>query len=98
MIETVVRENVKKIVQAFAKATGRSITGISKDFYGNAEFLPLFFGGKHSVSVKKLNDMLYGENGLVTRWPEKTPWPLCRVIVFRGPPKVKLSPRNRKAA
>lgn len=97
MIAKVVRENVKAIVLAYAKATGRTITGISKDFYGNAEFLPLFFKGEHSVSIKKLDDMLYGEEGLVERWPAGAPWPLCRVVVFRGPEKAargRLSPGN----
>lgn len=93
MIASVVRDNVKAIVKAYAKATGRTLTGISKDFYGNAEFLPLFFKGEHSVSVKKLDEMLYGEKGMVTRWPEDAAWPLCKVVVFRGPAP---APRRRR--
>jgi hypothetical protein len=102
MIADPIRENVRAIVKAYAKATGRSLTGISKQFYGNADFLPLFFAGKHSVSVKKLEDMLYGAEGIVSRWPEDASWPSCRVVVFRGPKpgrrRGKISPEKAKAA
>ncbi len=95
MIEKTVRENIKAIVQAYAKATGRSVTGISKEFYGNAEFLPLFFKGEHSVSVKKLDVMV---EDFRARWPADTRWPLCRVVVFKGPAKGrKLSPEASAA-
>lgn len=84
MISTICRDNLKAIAQAYGKATGQSVTAISKEFYGNSAFLPKFFSGTQSISIDKYDNMI----GLFLRdWPEDAKWPILRVIVMRGPVK-----------
>jgi hypothetical protein len=98
-LETALIANFRTIIRAYARATGYSQVRISKDLYGSAHFLSRFLTGKQSVSIWKYGKMY---ERLVAVWPEGLAWPMCPIIVMRGPAnKVKnatLSPRKSAAA
>lgn len=82
MIDKTIRDNLKLVVRAYAKATGHTTTRISKDFYGNIGFFDELFAGKRSVSIAKADEIV---QSFRDKWPENTKWPVCRVIVMHGP-------------
>lgn len=82
MISKTVRENVLTLVKVYRKATGKSESQVSKKFYGNADFLAQLRSGEHSISVKKLEEMV---EAFDEAWPEGTPWPALRPISMRRP-------------
>ena len=84
MLSAVCRDNLKAIAQAYAKSTGKPISAVSKEFYGNSTFLPAFFAGQQSISIDKFDAMV---SSFVERWPEEARWPLLRVAVMKGPGK-----------
>ena len=84
MISNVLRANLKQIVSAYRKATGATLSQVSKRFYGNASFLEAFFGGTQSISLKKFDEML---KDLAAEWPDKAEWPYCRAVIFPTPTK-----------
>lgn len=96
MIEKPLVKNLKILVKAYGRATGQSQVAISKKLYKGAHFLNRLFAGEQSVSLHKLDEML---TTLVDEWPEGEPFPICEVIVIRGPKvkKTTLSPRNQEA-
>ena len=94
-IEDIARQNLKAIVAAYRKGTGRSLAAVSKELYGNVIFLEAFFAGTQTVSFKMMNTLL---DKLRAKWPAGVPWPTGRVIVFRGPEKVQKSPEKSAAA
>lgn len=77
MIAKTVRDNLLAIAAAYRKATGKSLTQVSKDFYGNADFFVQLRRGEHSISVKKLDEMV---EKFRQSWPPGAKWPLVRVI------------------
>lgn len=76
-VSTVVRKNLLAIVAEYRKATGASLSEVSKRFYGNATFLEQFKAGEHSISVGKL-DTVVGK--FREEWPAEAEWPLLRPI------------------
>ena len=84
MLSTICRENLKAIVQAYGKATGRDMPKISKEFYGNSEFMSAFFSGETSMSFGKYDAIL---DKFRKQWPEEAKWPFLRAIVIKGPVK-----------
>jgi hypothetical protein len=98
MIEKALRENVRIIVRAYAKATGQPISQISREFYGNSGFLDRFFAGEQSVRLSKIDKML---ERLAQKWPAEEPWPICPVIRLARPMggrSSRISPRKSAAA
>lgn len=93
MEEDTIRDNLRKIVKAYAKAKGTSVVNISRQFYGNHGFLDSFFAGEKSTTLRKLQEML---DRLRETWPEGAEWPLCRVIVFNRPAPAKKKAAERK--
>jgi len=79
MIEQIVRENLKLIVDAYSVATNKPLSRISRRFYGNTEFLDAFFAGTHSISLNKLDELL---DKLREEWPPGVVWPACRPVVM----------------
>jgi hypothetical protein len=94
-LEDIARANLKAIITAYRKGTGRSEAAVSKELYGNANFLTAFFAGEVTVSFRKMDEML---DLLRPRWAAGTQWPMGRVMVFKGPEKGKSSPENRMTA
>jgi hypothetical protein len=82
MIDKAVRRNLQLIVDAYSKGSGRSVSAISKQFYGNAGFLADFFTNRQGISLIKLDSMVAA---IKKEWPSGTPWPVCKPIEFAGP-------------
>lgn len=84
MIDTTARENLFKIVDAYAEGTGLSISTISGRFYGNQAFLSDFRAGKiKSMTFRKLDEVLVGLRG---SWPSTIKWPKTKPLLMdRGP-------------
>lgn len=73
MSEELAKKNLFKIVDAYARGTGLSISTISGRFYGQQAFLSHYREGKiKSMTLRKLYEFL-GE--LAETWPSKVRWP-----------------------
>jgi len=79
-MEKIVRDNLLAIVASYRKATGKSLTQVSKEFYGRGDFFEKLRRGEHSVSVEKLGTML---DQFREDWPADAEWPLTRPV-FMG--------------
>ena len=77
MIAEIVKTNLLAIATSYRRATGASLTQISKDFYGNSVFFEQLRRDQHSVSVRKLDEMI---EQFRQKWPPDTAWPPVRVI------------------
>ena len=77
MIEPEVRQNLLRVIDAYAKATGMTLPVISKRFYGNRAFLGEFKAGNGNITLAKVDDLLakFRES-----WPKETDWPLLRPV------------------
>ena len=75
---------------AYAKATGATLGGVSRKFYGNTGFLAAFKRGDKSISIDKFEEVIAT---FQQQWPEDAPWPTLRAVVIRGPTR-KLSRRG----
>lgn len=84
MIAEIVKNNLIAIATAYRRGTGASLTQISKDFYGNSNFFASLKNGSHSVSVRKLDEMI---EQFRERWPADTHWPPVRVISMGQKPQ-----------
>ncbi len=82
MIEKPLISSFRTIVRAYSRATGYSLSKISKELYGNARFLDRLFAGQQSVSIAKLDEMLIK---ITATWPPDHPWPIVPVIALRKP-------------
>lgn len=87
MITRAVTANLLAIVEAYREATGKSLSQVSKDFYGNATFFAEFAKGTRSLSVNKLDEML---EDFREKWPPDVPWPRIR--------RVRMGPRSADEA
>jgi hypothetical protein len=86
MFNKIVRDNLWAIAAAYAKATGRSMAAISKEFYGRGNFLKNVKAGKHSLSVPQV-DRILGK--FRRKWPDDAQWPLTRAIMMDRSPQEK---------
>jgi hypothetical protein len=84
MIETTMRRNLIRIVDAYAEATGQSRAQISKDYYGRSDFLDQFQSGQQTITIRRLERML---KGLRRKWPKDTPWPYLPAVMMTPPPR-----------
>lgn len=75
MLETIIIDNFLAIAKAYAKATGKSLTTVSKDFYGRGDFLSELGKGTRSVTVGSLSQML---DRFRKEWPDDAAWPFTR--------------------
>jgi hypothetical protein len=84
MFEQIVIENLLVIVAAYRKATGKSLTTISKEFYGRGDFIDCLRTGERGVLLGRVSEFL---DWLRKNWPEDTDWPLTRpVFMSKVPP------------
>lgn len=72
MSEQIMRQNLFVLAQAYADATGLSMTTVSKKIHGNGDFFAGFLEGKLSTGVDTYFVMV---NRFRARWPKNTPWP-----------------------
>lgn len=84
MIASVLRKNLRQIVASYRKATGTTLSQVSKRFYGNASFLEAFFAGEQSISLNKFDEMLAQ---IAAAWPDGAEWPYCRAVIIPSPTK-----------
>jgi hypothetical protein len=66
------RQNLFVIAQAYAEATGLSMTTVSKKIHGNGDFFAGFLNGDLSCGVDTYYQMV---NKFRARWPKGAPWP-----------------------
>jgi hypothetical protein len=78
------RDNLRTIIASYRKATGASLSAVSKNFYGNAGFLESFLAGRQSMSIGKFEEVV---QQLRDEWPEDAQWPPTRAIVIPRPEK-----------
>lgn len=74
--------NLKMIIDAYCKASGRTRGQVCKEFYGNTTYFDTLFAGEQSITIKKMQSMI---DEFREKWPSNLPWPPCRLIAFRGP-------------
>jgi hypothetical protein len=80
MFASIFRDNLLAIAKAYAEANGVKLGSVSRKAYGNASFFHQLATGKHSISVKRAEEIL---NWFRKNWPEDTAWPPLRPI-FMG--------------
>lgn len=83
-LSKVCRDNLLTLARVYGRAKGVSLSSVSKEFYGNVNFLKKFAAGKHSVSLSKMDEML---ERFRDQWPEGVSWPYLSAIVFARPKK-----------
>jgi hypothetical protein len=85
MFKDVIKDNLLAIVSAYRKATGKSLTTVSKEFYGRGDFFDAFKRGEHTISIDRLDSMI---DKFRSEWPEGQVWPATRsVLMTRNPQK-----------
>lgn len=83
MFKEQIVENLLAIVAAYRKATGKSLTTVSKDFYGRGDFFDQLKRGTHTISIDRLSSML---EKFRSEWPDGANWPLTRPIFMTKSP------------
>lgn len=86
MFKQVIIENLLKIVAAYRAATGRSLTSVSKDFYGRGNFFEKLKDGSQTISIERLSQML---DKFRAEWPENAVWPMTRAVFMTQKPLKK---------
>lgn len=80
------RRNLKAIVSAHRRATGRSLAAISKEVYGHVDFLRQFFARDKGVTLDKYDEII---GVFQSAWPAGAEWPHLDSIIFEPPRKKK---------
>lgn len=85
MCEKTITDNLIKIAKAYAKVTDRSLTAISKEFYGRGDFFEALRTKKHTISISRLDKML---NDFRDKWPpdKASKWPEIRPVCMSYSP------------
>ena len=81
-INAACRDDLAKIIKAFAAATELSLATVSRKFHGNQAFFKNFIAGKCTITLDKLSTILVA---IADDWPLGAAWPA--VSVLRRPPK-----------
>ena len=84
MIKRVIRKNLLDIANAYRKATGQTLSAVSREFYGNSNFLSEFRAGRQSLSVDKLNDVV---EQFRAQWPDNADWPWTMAVMMTRRPR-----------
>lgn len=79
MIEPDARANLVRIAKAYAKATGSTLSAVSRKFYGKAAFLEDFGAGRCSMTFSNFDRLL---GALRKNWPAGTPWPATALMLM----------------
>ena len=51
------RKELRVLTTAFTEATGRSLSAISKEYYGKSSFLGKFLDGETTMGIKKYDEL-----------------------------------------
>ena len=79
MCQRQIIENLIAIATAYGTATGKSRTSISKEFYGRGDFLENLQAGAHSLSLRKIDQIL---RRFRAEWPDGATWPDVKPILM----------------
>lgn len=82
MIERTARKNLIKIAKAYAKATGTTLSAVSRKFYGKHGFLADFAKGKQSITLSNIERMV---KAFSKSWPAGAAWPETEPILMSRP-------------
>jgi hypothetical protein len=77
MFDAIVRKNLLAIVAAYRKATGKSLSDVSREFYGRGDFLRRLKEGDAHPSIDQVENML---KRFRKSWPSDADWPLTQAI------------------
>ena len=72
MSEQIMRDNLMKLAEKFAEATGWSIATISKKIHGKSTFFEEYGAGEQTTRISHYFLMV---NRFRARWPKGTRWP-----------------------
>lgn len=77
--ESTVRKNLLDIVAAYQAATDKSLSEISREFYGKGDFFAKYkeTKDKYRLSVRSVDMMI---RKFRKRWPKKADWPFVEAI------------------
>ena len=72
MLEKQCRQELKAVVEAYGKATKKTLSSISEDFYGKSTFFKEFLAGDRTMTIHKFDEVMADFR---RRWPHGSPWP-----------------------
>ena len=72
MSEERFQKELKAVVEAYAKATKRSMSAISEDFYGKSTIFRRFIAGECSMTIRQFYAVI---DKFRDRWPPGAQWP-----------------------
>ena len=78
-----IRENVFTILGAYMKATGKSLSTCSREFYGKSNAFENLRKGKQSLSLDTLDKLL---DRIRKEWPPDADWPFVPTIYMSRRP------------
>jgi len=78
-----IRQNLFAILAAYMKATDKSLSTCSREFYGKSSFFENLRKGEQSLSLKTLDEIL---DRIRAQWPAKADWPFLPSIYMSRRP------------
>jgi hypothetical protein len=80
--EQLMRADILIVAGAYQRATGQTMTMISRLSHGDPPVLDRLAAGKGSITLRKRDDMM---RWFAANWPAKTPMPkICRLVPPRN--------------
>jgi hypothetical protein len=76
-IVATVRDNLLALAETYAKGTGKSLSHVSKEFYGNSGFFEDLRAGTRSLSIDKLQEIV---EHFQEEWPADLKIPPLRAV------------------
>jgi ribosome maturation factor RimP len=80
-IAKTIRKNLLTLAYAYAEATGKSITDVSREIYGRGGFVKGFEDNKSSISIDKLERVIAKFR---REWPRRKKFPVLDPIFMDG--------------
>jgi hypothetical protein len=70
-------KNLFAILENYQKATGKTLSTCSREFYGKSSFFANLRKGEQSLSLQTLDELL---NRIRKAWPPEADWPFLPTI------------------